>query len=192
MRNIIYNNNISNASNEKNILENKSLNEFFNSEESVNYIKDLNIKTIIMEEKDNLISNSDIIKYLKMQIIGIKNNTINSVDIKLKYSKENSKMDFYINLQNSKENLIYFKDENGSIIYIFCSNIIKLMENLMNKNVKKLKNSEIYIFIKSFGQNLSDKEIIFKYIINIFLFIDGYNKSSILDAVDLKIYDIIY
>ena len=62
----------------------------------------------------------------------------------------------------------------------------------MNKNVKKLKNSEIYIFIKSFGQNLSDKEIIFKYIINIFLFIDGYNKSSILDAVDLKIYDIIY
>ena len=192
LRNIIYNNNISNASNEKNILENKSLNEFFNSEESVNYIKDLNIKTIIMEEKDNLISNSDIINYLKMQIIGIKNNTINSVNIKLKYSKENSKMDFYINLQNSKENLIYFKDENGSIIYIFCSNIIKLMENLMNKNVKKLKNSEIYIFIKSFGQNLSDKEIILKYIINIFLFIDGYNKSSTLDAVDLKIYDIIY
>ena len=36
-------------------------------------IKDLNIKTIIMEEKNNLISNSDIINYLKMQIIGIKN-----------------------------------------------------------------------------------------------------------------------
>ena len=66
------------------------------------------------------------------------------------------------------------------------------MENLMNKNVKKLKNSEIYIFIKSFEQNLSDKEIIFKYIINIFLFIGDYNKSSTLDAVDLKIYDVIY
>ena len=189
-------------SNKKNIYGNSSYEyfiNFFNSDEAVNIIKELNIKTILMKENKNIINtdienDNDEIKYFKNQISRIKNNSISNVDLKLKYSKVNSKKDFYINLKTSNDNLISFKNTNGSIIYLFCPNIIKLIENLINKNVKKGNNFDIYIFKKteSFAQNISSEEFIRNSIVNILFHINVYNKSYTSNIDDLKIYDINY
>ena len=166
----------------------------YNSFEINDIIKNLDLRTIFLDTNLNLINNQEILKSIQSEIIEIKNNSIREVNLILKYSKENSLNNFSNNLQSNKENLIYIQNKKGKIIYIFSSNIIKLIEDIMNKKLEKVRNNIIYIFKEKENceENIS-KENIFKETIDIiFSFIKSYDNSYIENAYDLKIYEINY
>lgn len=124
----------------------------YKNSENENIKKNLNIKIISIDPDINLMTvnirqKEESMKFFEKQIIKIKNNTIKEVNFILKYNKGNSHNDFHINYQTIKENLICFQDIKGNIIYIFSFNFIKLMDEIVKKNKKKLKIAEIYIFL---------------------------------------------
>jgi hypothetical protein len=154
----------------------------------------LDLRTIFLDTNLNLINNQEVLKSIQSEIIEIKNNSIREVNLILKYSKENSLNNFSNNLQSNKENLIYIQNKKGKIIYIFSSNIIKLIEDIMNKKLEKVRNNIIYIFKEKENceENIS-KENIFKETIDIiFSFINSYDNSYIENVYDLKIYEVNY
>lgn len=166
----------------------------YNSFEINDIIKNLDLRTIFLDTNLNLINNQEVLKSIQSEIIEIKNNSIREVNLILKYSKENSLNNFSNNLQSNKENLIYIQNKKGKIIYIFSSNIIKLIEDIMNKKLEKVKNNIIYIFKEKENceENIS-KENIFKETIDIiFSFINSYDNSYIENVYDLKIYEVNY
>jgi hypothetical protein len=166
----------------------------YNSLEINDIIKNLDLRTIFLDTNLNLINNQEVLKSIQSEIIEIKNNSIREVNLILKYSKENSLNNFSNNLQSNKENLIYIQNKKGKIIYIFSSNIIKLIEDIMNKKLEKVRNNIIYIFKEKENceENIS-KENIFKETIDIiFSFINSYDNSYIENVYDLKIYEVNY
>lgn len=134
-------------------------------------------------------------KYLKKEIINIKNDkNISDVNFILKYTKEYSKMDFYINCQKLEDHLISIQNKNGNLIYIYSNDIINLMKDfLMDEIVHKNKNCSIYLFQQreNYNKTKTNEELLKYYIRNIIDFINNSNnyKGEILY---LKIYEIEY
>ena len=183
---------------EKNNIFDKTEQNYFKSAEILDIFKNLNLRIIPINQKINLIkndnqNNEESLKYFQNQISEIKNNTISDFNLILKYSKENSKNDFYINLQTSKEKLLCIQDNKGIIIYIFCSNIIKLIEDIKKNKLEKEKNAPVIFIFKeeeTCKQNISNEDILKSTIDIIFDLIN--NNSYTYDTFDLKIYEVNY
>ena len=164
----------------------------YNNYELNDIIKNLDLRTITMDKNINLLNNQETLKSIKNEIIEIKNNSIKDANLILKYSKGNSTNNFSNNLQTCKENLIYIQNKKGIKIYIFSSNIIKLIESIMTKKLEKLKNNVIYIFkeAESCEENISNENI-FRNAIDIILsLINSYDSRYIENILDMKIYEV--
>jgi hypothetical protein len=172
--------------------ENETTKIEYNNYEINDIIKNLDLRTITMDKNINLLSNQEALKSIQKEIIEIKNNSIKDVNLILKYSKGNSTNIFSNNLHKSKENLIYIENKKGIKIYIFSSNIIKLIENIMTKKLEKLKNNVIYIFKEeeSCEENISNENI-FRNAIDIILsLINSYDSIYIENILDMQIFEV--
>ena len=172
------------------------LNEFLNS------IKEYDINMTFINDNIsnfNISNNIDEInetkQYMKKQIMKIKNNNnISDVNFILKYTKEYSKLDFYINCQNILDNLIYIQNKNGSILYIYSTDIIRLMtEFALYEKININNNGIIYIFqqVNNYVKAKSKEEFLIYYIKNILDFVNN-NENYKGEILNLKIYEIKY
>ena len=172
------------------------LNEFLNS------IKEYDINMTFINDNIsnfNISNNIDEInetkQYMKKQIMNIKNNNnISDVNFILKYTKEYSKFDFYINCQNILDNLIYIQNKNGSILYIYSNDIIRLMtEFALYEKININNNGIIYIFqqVNNYVKAKSKEEFLIYYIKNILDFVNN-NENYKGEILNLKIYEIKY
>jgi len=172
--------------------ENETTKIEYNNYEINDIIKNLDLRTITMDKNINLLSNQEALKSIQKEIIEIKNNSIKDINLILKYSKGNSTNNFSNNLHKIKENLIYIQNKKGIKIYIFSSNIIKLIESIMTKKLEKLKNNVIYIFkeAESCEENISNENIFRNAIDIIFSLINSYDNIYIENILDMKIYEV--
>ena len=122
------------------------------------------------------------------------NNNISDVNFILKYTKEYSKLDFYINCQNILDNLIYIQNKNGSILYIYSNDIIRLMTDFaLYEKININNNGIIYIFqqVNNYVKEKSKEEFLIYYIKNILDFVNN-NENYKGEILNLKIYEIKY
>lgn len=173
--------------------------QFFKHDEALDIIKRLNIIGILIDEKINLMSNDshqkeESIKYFRNQISEIKDKAITDVNLLLKYSKMNLTNNFYNNFPANKENLICVKLDEGNIIYIFSINIIKLMDDITNKNLKKENKEVIYIFKnnESCEDKISDEEKLINIFNNILELLNNYEGVYKGNILDIQIYEVKY
>ena len=166
----------------------------YNNFEINGIIKNLDLRTIFMDTNLNLNMNEEVLKSIQSEIKELKNNSIREVNLILKYSKGNSTNNFSNNLQSNKENLIYIENKKGKIIYIFSSNIIRLIEDIKNKKLEKVKNNIIYIFREKENceENISKDNIFREAIDIIFSFVNSYDNSYVENIYDIKIYEVNY
>ena len=169
--------------------------------EFLNYIKKYNINMTFLDANIshiNLMSNNideinEAKEYMKKQIMNI-NNNISDINFILKYTKEYSRLDFYINCQNIKDNLICIQNKNGNILYIFSTDVIRLMIDFaLYEKTNINKNGTIYIFkqVSNYVESKSEKEFLIYYIKNIFDFVNN-NENYKGEISNLKIYELKY
>ena len=160
-----------------------------------NEIQKLNIEKIFLDQNQMFKENPDTLNYLKNQIMIIKGyNTSNEFFLNLKYSKENSEYDFYINCKEIKENLISIQKLNGDTIYLlFSSNIINLMLNISKKTINQKNYNKIYILKQKENdeEENTNEELFMDYIKYIYDFVNRYNSDFKGQIVNVKIYEII-
>ena len=173
--------------------------------EFLNTIKKYDINMIFLDDNIsniNIMSNTtdeikEAKKYMKKQIMKIKNNNnISNIKFILKYTKEYSRLDFYINCQNIKDHLICIQNKDGNILYIYSTDIARLMTDFaLFEKININNNGIIYIYQKNNNnvKSKSKEEFLIYYIKNILNFVNNNNNKNYKGEIyNIKVYEIKY